>query len=273
MPSEISKVVILARGLGTRMRKAADAPGLDVRQAAAADTGVKAMIPIDRPFLDYALSGLADAGYRDVCLVIGPEHDAIRRYYTETVTPVRLRVSFAVQDRPLGTAHAVAAAETFAGGDEFLALNSDNYYPEEALRALRTLGQPGLAGFDRQALVADGNVDAERVRTFAVVSVGPDGCLTGIVEKPGDDTWQRVGEHALISMNCWRFGPSVFEAARRIGLSPRGEYEIADAVEYARTRLGERFAVVPVASGVLDLSRRTDIPSVTRRLKGRDVRL
>ena len=52
----MDQVVVLARGLGTRMRKADPAVRLAAVQEAAADTGVKAMIPIGRPFLDYVLS-------------------------------------------------------------------------------------------------------------------------------------------------------------------------------------------------------------------------
>src|SRR5512141_210353 len=99
-----TKAVILARGLGTRMRRAADGAALDSNQAAVADTGVKAMIPIGRPFLDYVLSALADAGIGEVCLVVGPEHDAIRRYYRDEAHVERLRIAFATQERPLGTA-------------------------------------------------------------------------------------------------------------------------------------------------------------------------
>src|SRR3954452_13138192 len=59
----IDKAVILARGLGTRMRKPDATATLDSRQAAIAESGVKAMIPVgagvrggtDRPFLDYVL--------------------------------------------------------------------------------------------------------------------------------------------------------------------------------------------------------------------------
>jgi glucose-1-phosphate thymidylyltransferase len=47
-----SKVVILARGLGTRMRRADASAELAGDQAAAAELGVKALIPIGRPFLD-----------------------------------------------------------------------------------------------------------------------------------------------------------------------------------------------------------------------------
>ena len=55
------KAVILARGLGKRMRQADEHASLDPKQAAVADQGIKAMIPIGRPFLDYVLSALADA--------------------------------------------------------------------------------------------------------------------------------------------------------------------------------------------------------------------
>lgn len=267
------KAVILARGLGTRMRKAAGSAGIDAGQAAAADTGVKGMIPIGRPFLDYVLSALADAGCREACLVIGPEHDAIRRHYTVDAPPTRLAISFAIQEQPLGTANAVAAAEGFAGGNVFLALNSDNYYPVDVLAGLRAAGRPGLAGFDPDTLVRDSNIDPERVRKYAILSVDADGFLADIIEKPDEHTWKAAGRGALISMNCWSFGPAIFEAARRIEPSARGELELADAVRYAMRRLGERFAVLPVAAGVLDLSVRGDIPEVARRLREVDVRL
>ncbi len=115
---------------------------------------------------------------------------------------------FAVQPEPLGTANAVAAAEAFAADDEFLVINSDNYYPASALEAVRGLPGPGLAGFDRAALVRDGNIDDARVSRYAVLQVSGDGWLEGIVEKPEGEAWASAGEHALISMNCWRFGPS-----------------------------------------------------------------
>jgi glucose-1-phosphate thymidylyltransferase len=271
-PVSLTKAVILARGLGTRMRRAASDAALDEAQARAADAGVKGMIPIGRPFLDYVISALADAGFEDVCLVIGPEHRAIRDYYGREAQPSRVRVGFAVQAEPLGTADAVAAAAPFAGSDEFLAINSDNYYPVFVFERLRRLPGPGLAGFERASLARDGNIDDARVSRYAVLRLAADGTLADIVEKPDQDVWARTGSDALISMNCWRFSPRIFEAIRRIDRSPRGEYELADAVREAM-RLGERFDVVPVAAGVLDLSQRTDIPAVARRLAGVEVRL
>jgi dTDP-glucose pyrophosphorylase len=271
-PVSLTKAVVLARGLGTRMRKAAAGAALDEAQARAADAGVKGMIPVGRPFLDFVISALADARFEDVCLVIGPEHQAIRDHYGRQGAVSRVRVTFAVQERPLGTAHAVAAADLFAGGDEFLAINSDNYYPVFVLEDVRRLSGPGLAGFDREALSREGNIDDARVSRYAVLRVAADGSLEDIIEKPDPEAWARTGAGAPISMNCWRFGPRIFDAIGQIGLSPRGEYELADAVREA-IRRGERFEVVRVAAGVLDLSERADIPAVARRLAGVEVRL
>ena len=80
----MDKVVVLAAGLGTRMRSG-ELEGLSEAQRRAADSGLKALVPIDRPFLDYVLTTAADAGFRRVCLVIGPDHDELRRYYGEVV--------------------------------------------------------------------------------------------------------------------------------------------------------------------------------------------
>jgi glucose-1-phosphate thymidylyltransferase len=272
--AELIKAVILARGLGTRIRRLdASAQHLNTLQAQMADMGLKAMIPVGRPFLDYVLSGLADAGYREACLVIGPEHEVVREYYTRTCVPKRLQVSFAVQERPLGTAHSLAAAETFAGGEHFLVLNSDNYYPTAACRALRMLGQPALAAFESQSLAREGNVSADRVRQFAVVTARSDGTLERIIEKPDEATLQALGPEVYVSMNCWSFGPSIFRACAAITPSPRGELELTDAVQYAICRLGERFRVLTFHAGVLDLSSRADIAAVAERLRGIEVRL
>ena len=59
MSRPTDKLVVLARGLGTRMRRADDAVPLSPQQAAAADAGAKAMMPVGRPFLDYVLSAAA----------------------------------------------------------------------------------------------------------------------------------------------------------------------------------------------------------------------
>ncbi|MGA1200101.1 MAG: nucleotidyltransferase family protein, partial [Candidatus Latescibacterota bacterium] len=97
----MTKAVIMAAGLGKRMQQKTTEGAVDAQQAQVADTGIKGLIPIDRPFLDYVMSALADAGYQEICLVVGPRHQAIRDYYGQLET-TRLAIHFAEQKEPKG---------------------------------------------------------------------------------------------------------------------------------------------------------------------------
>ncbi|MBC7782932.1 MAG: NTP transferase domain-containing protein [Burkholderiales bacterium] len=270
----VNKAVILARGLGTRMRKQDDSAALDDTTARVAATGVKAMIPtLGRPFMDFLLSTIADAGYRQVCLVIGPEHAEVREYYGKTLQARRLEIEFAVQEKPLGTADAVRPAEHFAGGEPFLMINSDNFYPPEALRRLHESTAPAIAVFERDAMLRGSNIAADRISKFSVVKINDDGTMKQIIEKPDDATLAAMGDEVYVSMNCWAFSANIFKACAAIKPSPRGEYEITDAAQYCVDVLGESLRVHRISAPVLDLSSRGDIASVTDKLRGIDVRL
>ncbi len=265
-----AKIVVLARGLGTRMRADTGVP-LDGEQRRVAASGVKAMMPIGRPFLDHCLSTYADAGFREACLVIGPEHRAIRDYYAKLAAS-RITVTFAEQGEPRGTADAVLAAEHFVGDDRFVVVNGDNFYTAATLQTLRAVPGTAVVGYHRGGLLEMGNVPADRVRAFALIDAGPDGRVRDIVEKPSPEQVDALGPDARVSMNCFGFTPEVFSAARRIAPSPRGELEITDAVRRLIAD-GTDVRLVPVYDGVLDLSRRDDVSSVTRALAGHEVRL
>ena len=241
-------------------------------QMRAADAGMKAMIPIGRPFLDYVLSALADAGFSQVCLVVGPEHTAIREYY-QSISSRRIEIGFAIQEKPLGTANALLAAKQFAGREEFLVLNSDNYYPVEICRALRTLGEPGLPAFERETLVRESDIPRERVLRYALLQINAAGYLEKIVEKPDEMPETTRDREVFISMNCWRFSAGIFRACEQVARSARGEYELPEAVQLGLSSLGLRFKAIPFRTGVLDLSHRSDIAQVARRLAGVEVRL
>ena len=247
------------------MRKADDDASLDAAQAAAADSGVKGMIPIGRPFMDYLISALADAGFTDICLVIGPEHQVVRDYYERQVVPVRVRIVFAVQERPAGTADAVLAAEEFADGAPFVVINSDNHYPVHALAELHRRSAPALIAFDRDALVRLGNVAAENVARFGALEIDGDGALRRIVATPHP---MAPGEKVYASLNCWLFTSEIFRACRTVTPSARGELEVPQAVQLAIAEGWMRFEAVQLEAGVLDLSRRGDVASVAERLRG-----
>ncbi|MEY4607795.1 MAG: hypothetical protein RL625_12 [Gemmatimonadota bacterium] len=268
--------VILARGLGTRMR-ADDAGALSPEQAAAAAAGAKGLIPIaGSPLLDHVVSALADGGVTEVIFVVAPGESAIRGRYTRDRIPERVRVHFTEQVEPKGTADALLAAreavEAVAPHDaqgqaHFLMCNADNLYPREAVAMLVGATGPALIAFDAASLVAQGNIEETQLTQFALLDVSPDGILREIVEKPPPGHPLRRSASRLVSMNLWRFTSAIFDDCAAVRPSPRGELEVVDAVRRAMRR-GIRFAALGVRLPVLDLSRRRDVPLVEARLAG-----
>jgi dTDP-glucose pyrophosphorylase len=266
-PTRTTQALVLARGLGMRMRAADGATALHPAQSAAADAGLKGMIPVGRPFLDHVLHALADAGIHRVGLVLGPEHEAVREYYRGLETR-RIAIEFVMQLEPLGTADAVAAAEAWASGEPFLVLNGDNLYSIDSIAQLSSLQGPGTAGFAAESL----GLPNARLGAFGILEVDTRGFLARVVEKPGELVLAAASPTTLISMNIWRFDRHIFNACRTVPISRRGERELPQAVNVA-VSAGASFKVVPARGPVLDLSHRSDIPKVARVLAGARVDL
>ena len=252
------------------------APGggvLSLEQQAAADVGLKTMMPIrdGHVFLDFVLSGLADAGYADVCLVVGgaPVFEALRARYQQT-PPTRLTLSIVTQDRPRGTADALLNASAFVGRDDFVVMNADNYYPTDVLATLRRQPAPALPAFDREELVRLGHIPPDRVARYALLELDGRGMLKRVIEKPDDRTFGEM-PNAPVSMNCWLFNTQMLDACRMAPPSPRGEFELPFAVQYAIDYFGARFTTFAARGAVLDMSSRGDIAHVCKRLEAVEV--
>lgn len=253
--------VVLAAGRGSRMRETSQVDdALTPEQLDLADKGLKMLIPIGgRPFLAWSLETLAAAGMTDVCIVIGPHTREVReRLANYDASGLTLR--FATQSEPLGSAHAVLAAEQCVGDVPFVLINGDNLYPPADLQRLARARQPALIGYSRDGLLR-GGIPPERIRAFALLDVDGDHSLRRIVEKPTGDEAAALGADAPVSMTCWRFEPTIFDACRHVPPSARGELELPDAV-MALIASGEHFLVLPSDLAVPDLSRRGDVARV-----------
>lgn len=246
------------------MRERQGSDGLADEQVVAADAGVKGMIPFasGQPFLDYVIHSFADAGIREVGLVLGPEHESVREYYRAQVRH-RVEVAFITQLEPLGTADAVACAEAWTANVPFIVANGDNLYPSHVLERLVDGVSPAAPGFERDSL----GLPLEKIATYALLARDDRGCLAAITEKAGEERMRQAGPSALISMNIWRFDARIFEACRTVPVSERGERELPQAVGLAASR-GVCIEVFPVRGEVVDLSRRADVAEVARRLEG-----
>ena len=102
------KGVILAAGLGTRMRP------LTYRRP-------KPLVPVlDRPMIEHIIVGAADAGVTELLVVVGYRAEMIREALG-TGERFGLRMQKAVQEKPAGTGDAVLVAEEFIAGEPFFA--------------------------------------------------------------------------------------------------------------------------------------------------------
>ncbi len=256
--------VVLAAGRGRRLQASDGGALTSAAQRAAAARGLKVLMPVGdggRPLIDYVLARLTEAGCTDVVLVVPPDHEALATHIARH-PPATLRVRFAVQPRPTGTAGALAAAAPAIDALAFLVVNGDNLYPVTAVRALIALDGCGLAGFSCASLERDSGFTPARIAAFAAVECDAAGWLTGMREKPPADA---LTPSTLVSMNLWRLDGAVLDACRDVAPSSRGEQELPDAVLLAVAR-GTRVRVVPAAGVVLDLTTAADVPVVSRAL-------
>jgi len=257
------KAVILARGMGTRMQKDDGTAALEGQTAQLASKGLKGLIPIHgRPFLDYVIGELLEAGLTEIGLVVGPGSEELRAYGADVARRSGATVGFAVQEEALGTANAVWSARTFVGDEPFVMINSDNCYGVEPLRALCQADTDfhWTVGYERDALIAGSQFPPDRVSRFAVIQIGPGDTLERIVEKPERPEDYAADGRVYVSMNCFRFLPEVFDACARIEPDPvRGEYEIPAAVQALVDGRPTCFRVVRVEQGIVDMTGRGDI--------------
>lgn len=267
----VRQAVVLAAGRGTRMQRVDGSAELTAEQQRAADAGAKALMPVGRPFLDYVLSGLADAGIQHVCLVVSTGNSPVRDRYLREAPPTRLSVSFAVQSEPAGTANALLSARPITGDAPFLVLNADNYYPVVVIKHMAGCSGACVAAFRARALTEHGNIPPSRLAAYAILEMADDDSLADIVEKPGHGRTSSIPDDALVGMNLWTFTPDIYEACAAVAPSERGEYELPQAVRLAVRERGMRIRCLPFAEGVLDLSHRSDVATVADRL--RDVRV
>lgn len=188
--------------------------------------GVKPLAPVGpagEPVLDLLASDALSAGFSAITVVVGPVTGPAIRYHVAQTWPGSVDVRFAVQEAPLGTAHAVLAAmEHLDAGAPFAVGNADDLYPVESLAQL---AGHLMSGAPTQALVGfplAGAVLGDAPVTRAVCEVDGQGLLRSIVERRqlralgggrfvAEDglSPSELDGGALVSLNLWGFGPGM----------------------------------------------------------------
>lgn len=162
----------------------------------------------NKPILAHQLDqflGLGD----EAIIIVGYKHEMIREYFGESYRGIRLH--YVEQTEQLGTGHAVTQARDLMR-DRFLVMNGDDLYARKDIEGC--LQQPySLLG-----------MPVEDPRQFGVLTV-ENGLVKDLIEKP---------EHPasnLTSVGMYVFDRHIFEILESIPKSPRGEYEVTDAVK------------------------------------------
>ncbi|RME94582.1 MAG: nucleotidyltransferase family protein [Verrucomicrobia bacterium] len=218
-PQTLRKAVVLAAGKGTRMKELTrDLP--------------KPMLPVQgRPILDHILEGLAQTGFREVCIVTRYRAEVVEAHVGDG-TRLGLAVTCRRQGELPGTGKAVEPARDFVGSDPFLLTYGDILVRPHTYRRVVERFQSGA--YDGLVTVTRG----EDVRKGGLLFFDEAFCLRRVEEKPDEarlarlqaEGWLRPGDPAWYNAGIYVFGPAVFDHIGRLQPSPRGEYELTDAI-------------------------------------------
>jgi glucose-1-phosphate thymidylyltransferase len=199
------KALILAGGSGTRLRPITY-------------TSAKQLLPVaNKPVLFYGLEAIAAAGISDVGIVVGETGRAIREAVGDG-SAWGLKVSYIVQERPLGLAHAVLVSRDYLADDQFVMWLGDCFI----------VG--GITGVidEFRTTRPDAMVMLTRVpdpRRFGVAELDEAGRLIGLEEKPE----QPKSDLALTGV--FMFSPAIHDVVPGLRPSWRGELEITEAIQ------------------------------------------
>lgn len=210
----INKIVVMAAGKGTRMLElSADKPKhlIDVK---------------DRPFLYYSLKNIQAAGFAEIILVVGHKKEKMAEFAQQYSQEFNLQLVDQFEKmgtEKYGTAMPVVATEEVIDGEDFVVINGDDLYAVEDLKRMREL--------DNNFNYA-GGMATDDPSPYGLFKIDGDDFLERIIEKPKpniDFDASRPRDYT-VNIGMYKFTPEIFTAIKNIGLSPRGEYELTDAV-------------------------------------------
>jgi len=195
------KCVIMAAGEGKRMHPLTY-------------TRPKVMLPIaNKPLLEWNVLNAKQAGLKDFLFIVHYKHDMVRSYFKDG-TPWNVNISYVNQGSPLGTGHAISVTEPFV--DDFLVLSGDTVFGVQDIKNIM------------KTTIGMGVLEVDDPLQYGVAET-----QKGNVKKIYEKTQNPSSN--MVNAGIYHFNKSIFSYIKQTPKSPRGEYEITDAINALAT--------------------------------------
>jgi NDP-sugar pyrophosphorylase family protein len=235
------KAIILAAGKGTRMRELTNEVP-------------KPMLKVHgKPILEHIVLGLSAAGVREIFVVTGFKAEVIENYFGDG-SKWKLRIAYGRQLVQDGTGKAPELAKDFIGASPFFLSYGDILVdPSTYQKMVHRYNEGYFSG----VLTVTGSEDPTK---GGLVFFDEKFCLKRLVEKPSTaqieelrrDGWLKPSDSAWYNAGVYIFRPSLFEFTAKLAKSPRGEYELTDAIS-ALAAAHHTFAGLEIAGRWVDV--------------------
>ena len=203
------KGIVLAAGKGTRLYPMTKPV-------------CKPLLPVyDKPLIYYPIAILMQAGISEILVIVPPNETATFTALLGDGSQYGLKISYAEQPVPRGSADALLIGQEFVGDDRVCLVLGDNIFYAPTLGA--TLKKAAAS----PAAATVFGYYVEDPRPFGVVEFDKNGKAISIEEKP------RYPKSNYIVPGLYFYDQQVMEIARALKPSARGELEITDVnLEY-----------------------------------------